>query len=168
MVGNLTAYRSVAVHAASSWQYMPQPDTQRWSQRRASAGHHQPWWYSSTSAAAVPLGLQYQTSAGQGCTVSAVLPCTTYCSCGTPRGAEGGSVRLVGCCHMCLSVCPSGLLAGWLSVCLLVLPLCSLAFYNGSDWSKPTVISVKGVLYDVTKSNDLYGPGQTPPPNHIQ
>eukprot|EP00775_Hariotina_reticulata_P011209 gene11209-11359_t len=36
----------------------------------------------------------------------------------------------------------------------------SLAFYNGSDWSKPTVISVKGVIYDVTKSNDLYGPGK--------
>lgn len=36
----------------------------------------------------------------------------------------------------------------------------SLAFHNGMDWSKPTLIAVKGILYDVTKSNDLYGPGE--------
>jgi predicted heme/steroid binding protein len=37
----------------------------------------------------------------------------------------------------------------------------SLRFYNGMDWSKPTLIAVKGKVYDVTNSNaDLYGPGK--------
>ena len=40
----------------------------------------------------------------------------------------------------------------------------SLRFYNGMDWSKPTLIAVKGHVYDVTNSNaDLYGPGKPTP-----
>eukprot|EP00878_Enallax_costatus_P039355 GHUV01044986.1.p1 GENE.GHUV01044986.1~~GHUV01044986.1.p1 ORF type:complete len:141 (-),score=8.30 GHUV01044986.1:134-556(-) len=35
----------------------------------------------------------------------------------------------------------------------------SLAFHNGYDWSKPTCLAVEGVIYDVSKSGDLYGPG---------
>lgn len=35
----------------------------------------------------------------------------------------------------------------------------TLATHNGYDWSKPTLIAVKGVVYDVSKSNDEYGPG---------
>eukprot|EP00878_Enallax_costatus_P008046 GHUV01008413.1.p1 GENE.GHUV01008413.1~~GHUV01008413.1.p1 ORF type:complete len:239 (+),score=26.50 GHUV01008413.1:190-906(+) len=36
----------------------------------------------------------------------------------------------------------------------------SLAFHNGYDWSKPTCLAVEGVIYDVSKSGDLYGPGK--------
>lgn len=36
----------------------------------------------------------------------------------------------------------------------------SLVYHNGTDWSKPTCIAVKGTVYDVTKSNDIYGPGK--------
>ena len=35
----------------------------------------------------------------------------------------------------------------------------SLRFYNGTDWSKPTLIAIEGKVYDVTKATDLYGPG---------
>lgn len=34
----------------------------------------------------------------------------------------------------------------------------TLQFHNGMDYSKPTLIAVHGVLYDVTNSTDLYGP----------
>jgi hypothetical protein len=33
----------------------------------------------------------------------------------------------------------------------------TLQFHNGMDYSKPTLIAVQGVLYDVT-SSDVYGP----------
>eukprot|EP00882_Tetradesmus_deserticola_P006037 GHRQ01006355.1.p1 GENE.GHRQ01006355.1~~GHRQ01006355.1.p1 ORF type:complete len:241 (+),score=85.60 GHRQ01006355.1:619-1341(+) len=36
----------------------------------------------------------------------------------------------------------------------------TLASHTGYDWSKPTLIAVKGVVYDVSKSNDQYGPGK--------
>lgn len=36
----------------------------------------------------------------------------------------------------------------------------TLASHSGYDWSKPTLIAVKGVVYDVSKSNDKYGPGE--------
>lgn len=36
----------------------------------------------------------------------------------------------------------------------------TLASHSGYDWSKPTLIAVKGVVYDVSKSNDKYGPGK--------
>lgn len=42
----------------------------------------------------------------------------------------------------------------------------SLAFHNGLDWSKPTLIAVKGIVYDVSKSGDLYGPGTLPAQQH--
>lgn len=36
----------------------------------------------------------------------------------------------------------------------------TLRFHNGMDYSKPTLMAVKGVLYDVTNSTDLYGPSE--------
>lgn len=36
----------------------------------------------------------------------------------------------------------------------------TLATHNGMDWSKPTLLAVRGVVFDVTKRNDLYGPGK--------
>jgi hypothetical protein len=36
----------------------------------------------------------------------------------------------------------------------------TLASHSGYDWSKPTLIAVKGIVYDVSKSNDQYGPGE--------
>ncbi|KAF8057743.1 ALG10 [Scenedesmus sp. PABB004] len=36
----------------------------------------------------------------------------------------------------------------------------TLAGHNGYDWSKPTLLAVRGVVYDVSTRNDLYGPGK--------
>jgi hypothetical protein len=36
----------------------------------------------------------------------------------------------------------------------------TLQFHNGMDYSKPTLIAVQGILYDVTDSNDVYGPSK--------
>jgi hypothetical protein len=39
----------------------------------------------------------------------------------------------------------------------------TLQFHNGMDYSKPTLIAVQGILYDVTNSNDVYGPSKCKP-----
>jgi hypothetical protein len=36
----------------------------------------------------------------------------------------------------------------------------TLATYCGADWSKPTLLAVQGVLYDVSQSPELYGQGE--------
>jgi hypothetical protein len=39
----------------------------------------------------------------------------------------------------------------------------SLRFHNGMDYSKPVLIAIKGVVYDVTNSmGEKYGPGKLP------
>lgn len=42
----------------------------------------------------------------------------------------------------------------------LHLSLEQLAEYDGTDSSKPILIAVRGRIYDVTASKEMYGPGK--------
>ncbi|GIL85166.1 hypothetical protein Vretifemale_13541, partial [Volvox reticuliferus] len=36
----------------------------------------------------------------------------------------------------------------------------ALRFYNGYDWSKPTLVAIRSKVYDVSNKYDVYGPGK--------